>query len=216
MLCTFVAHKVFQRFASYMESTTISVILDKLLTNMALASGSGQLVESTAAEILVNLQLENYINYFTLSHSGFISLLNICNSCNNNELDKMLVDVLLTYANRPESKLTQSKNRVILTDILKDICQNIPSLSTVLNYQSETKPNLIEAISTDIVVKWITNPSVYRINIINLVIKHSKRSEHFATTIVNSLSDNISEANIHLYLPLIKSVTINQAKESEY
>lgn len=196
-----------------MEPRTISVILDKLLTNMSLACASGKLTESNAVEILVNLQLENHIKYFTSSRSGFISLLNICISCNMDELDKLLLDILLACINRPESKLTQSKERKILSDLSGEICQNTPSLSTLFNRQSETNSVLLEAISTDIIMEWITNPSVHRINMVELVLKHSRRHwQHFITKCVSCLSDNVSETNIELYLPLIKSLT--EAKES--
>jgi len=210
-----VAHKIFQQFATFMESQTISVILDKLLTNMLLASNSNQLAEDTIVEILTNLQLENHLNYFMLSQSGFVSLLSICNSHNVDELDKILHDILLAYINRPESKLHQSKDRKILTNVSEEICYNIPSLSTLLNYQTETKFNLLETISVDVVMNWIKNPNVDRVSMVNLCINHSKiYREHFATNCIKCLSDNISETNFHLYLPLIHSLTVNQAEES--
>ena len=102
---------------------------------MSLAIASGKLTDNAAAEILVNLQLENHVKYFMSTRSGFISLLNICDSCNMDELDKVLLDILSACINRPESKLTQSKDRKILTDISREICQNIPSLSTLFNRQ---------------------------------------------------------------------------------
>ena len=195
-----------------MESTTISSILDKLLSNMSLASASGKLTGSTAVEILVNLQLENHIKYFMSTHNGFISLLNVCNSCNIDELDEMLLDILSAYINRPESKLTQSMDRKKLTNISEEIYQSTPSLHTLFNCQSETQSDLLEAISTDIIIDWITNPSVHRINMVDLLVKHSRRHwQHFITN-VGCLSDNVSETNVHLYLPLIKSLT---AKECE-
>ena len=199
-----------------MEPRNIAVILDKLLSSMSLAIASGKLMESTAVEILVNLQLENHVKYFMSTHSGFIGLLNICNSCNMDELDKLLLDILSAYVNRPESKLTQSKDRKILTEISGEICQNTPSLSTLFNHQSETTSDLLEAISIDVIMEWITNPSVHRINMVDLVLKHSRRHwQHFITKSISCLSDNVSETNIELYLPLIKSLTFSEAKECE-
>lgn len=218
MLCFMlhIAHKIFQQFTSYMEFKTISVILDKLLSNMASVGDSDQCTQNVVVEILVTLQLENHINYFMLSQSGFISLLKICNSCSIDKLDKLLLDILLTYISRLESKLSKSKDGEMLTKVSEEICQNIPSLSTLLHYQSETKSDLLEAISTDVILHWTTNPSVCRISMVSLVIRHSTRHwQHFATTGVSCLSDNVSEANIYLYLPLFKSLTFNQAKESK-
>ena len=198
-----------------MDSKSVSVILDKLLTNMSLCIASNKLVEDTAVEILVNLQLENHTKYFMLSHSGFISLLHICNSYNTNELDQLLLDILSFYIHKSQSKLTQSKDRKILTKVSEEICQNTPSLSTILDSQSDTNHNLVDSVSTDVIMNWITNPSVHRINMVYLVINHSKRHwQHFITRGINCLSDNISEANICLYLPLIRSL-LNKTKESE-
>ena len=200
-----------------MEPKTISITLDKLLTDMSLGSASGKLTENTAVEILVNLQLENHIKYFVSTCTGFISLLNICNSYNMAELDKLLLDILSAYINKPESKLTQSKDRKILTNISEEICQNTPSLSILFNCNSKTKSDLLEAISTDIIMEWITNPNVHRINMVDLVVRHSTRHwQHFITNGVTCLSDNVSETNVPVYLPLIKSLTFNKAKESEY
>lgn len=211
MYCVSIAHKIFQQLALYMESETISIILDKLLANMISAIDCDQLTEKSATKILNSLQLDNHINYFILSHSGFINLLNICNSCKVDELDQLLLDVLLTYVNRLESKLSHSNNGKVLTSVLEEICQNVPSLSKLLNRQTETKFDLLEVISTDVITDWITNPNACRISMVGLVIKHSKRHcQHFATIGIGCLSDNISEANVHLYLPLFESLTINQ------
>ena len=197
-----------------MESKTVSVILDQLLTNMSLAIASNKLVEDAAVEILVNLQLENHTKYFMLSHSGFISLLNICNSCNTDKLDKLLLDILSSCIHKPQSKLTQSKDGKMLANVLDEIYQNTPSLSKILDSQSDAKYNLVDSISTDVIMNWITNPSVNRVNMVYLVINHSKRHwQHFITRDVDCLSDNVSEANVCLYLPLIRSLT--EAKESE-
>ena len=211
-----VAQRIFQQFASYMEPKAVSIILDKLLANLALASGSNQLVENTAVEILVNLQLKDHISYFISSQSGFISLLNICNCYNMDELDKLILDILMVYVNRPESKSSQSKDRKILTNISEEICRSDPSLSTILTCQSEIKPDLLDVISTDITMNWITNPSTCRISIVDLVIKHSKRHcEYFTTTGISYLSNNVTEANIDLYLPLLECLTFNQNNGSK-
>ena len=210
-----IAHKVFQQLASYMETKTISVILDKLLTNMMAVSD--QLMKNTAVEILISLQLQNHINYFTSSHSGFISLISICISCNVDELDKLLLDILLAYVNGVESKASQSKDREMLRCVSQEICQSVPSLAVlVLNRQSGAEPDLLEAVSTDVIMNWIINPSVNRVSMVDLVVNNNKRHwEHFSTSGINCLSGNISEENIYLFLPLLKSLTYNHAKESK-
>lgn len=198
-----------------MDSETVSSVLDKLLTNMTLASNSNQLSRNIAVEILTDLQLENHIDYFTMSHNGLINLLNICNSYNTDELDKVLLDILLAYVHRPESKSHQSKNRKILTNISEEVCHNYPSLSALLDYQSEVKSDLLETIDKDVIMDWIVNTNNVRINIVDLVINHSKKHwEYFTISSISCLS-NITETNICLYLPLIKSLTHHQAKESK-
>lgn len=212
----YLAHKFFQHFSLYIESKSVTFILDKVLTNLSLVSHSDQLVKNTVVEILVNLQLKDHIDYFILSHDGFISLLNICSFCNIDEVDKLILDILIAYVNRSESKLSRSKDRAILTKVSDEICHNVPLLSKLFNYQPETKSDLLEVINTDIIMDWIRNPSVCRISIVDLVITHSKNHwEYFATAGVNYLSDIITEENIDVYLPLFKSVILNHVKESK-
>ena len=215
----YIAHKIFQQFAPYMESKTVSVILDNILNNMI--SAGDQLMKNNAVEILINLQLQNHINYFTSSYSGFISLLSICISCNVDKLDKLLLDILLAYINGLKSKVKQSRDREMLTCVSQEICHSIPSLSKQLfNCQSEANSDLLEAISTDIIMDWVISPTVCRVSMVNLVVSNNKiHKEHFATTVVNCLSDNMSETNVCLYLPLFKSLfeylSCDQAKESK-
>ena len=215
----YIAHKIFQQLASYMESKTVSVILDNILINMV--SVSDQLMKNNTVEILVSLRLQNHINYFISSYSGFISLLSICISCNIDELDKLVLDILFVYINGLESKVKQPKDREMLACVSQEICQIVPSLSApLLSCQSGANSDLLEAISTDIIMDWVVNPTVCRVSMVNLIVSNSKKhKEHFATTVVNCLSDNTSETNVYLYLPLFislfKSLGCDQAKESK-